>query len=289
MKTGAIIQARTSSTRLPQKVLKELPYGSGITVLQQVIRRLRKSKKLNEIIIATTTDREDKKIVKVAEDENVKWFRGSKDDVLGRYYSAAKENNLDIIVRITSDCPCIDLKVVDLVLEKHITSNSDYTSNCLKISFPHGLDTEVISFNALKEANSAAKEDFEREHVTPYIYKTKPDLFKITSVKAPRKFNFPDIRITLDTEEDYALLCTVYDYLYSKNKFFDTNNIIELFKTKPWLKLINKKIIQKKIFTTLEEEIEEAIKLCDSQDLKKTKEILDTFKNAEYSKRKNPK
>src|SRR4030042_3869695 len=98
MKIGAIIQARLSSTRLPQKVLKELPYGSRITVLQQVIRRLRKSKKLDEIIVATTTDNTDKEIVSIAKDENVKWFRGSENDVLSRYFLTAKKYNLDIIV-----------------------------------------------------------------------------------------------------------------------------------------------------------------------------------------------
>lgn len=275
MTIGAIIQARTSSTRLPRKVLKKLPYGSGITVLQQVIRRLRKSKKLDEIIVATTTDNADKEIVNIAKDENVKWFRGSKNNVLSRYYGAANKNNLDIIVRITSDCPCIDPEVVDLVIEKHITSNSDYTSNCFKRSFPHGLDTEVISFSALKEANSTAREDFEREHVAPFIYQTRPDLFKISLVEAQKTLSAPDIRITLDTEEDYALLCAVFDYLYHTNEFFGVKEIIDLFKRKPWLKLINKKIIQKQIFDTLDEEIRETIKICDLQDLERAKEFLE--------------
>jgi spore coat polysaccharide biosynthesis protein SpsF len=274
MKIGTIIQARTSSTRLPKKVLKELPYGSGITVLQQVVRRLKRSKKIKEIIIATTTYVEDEAIVKVAQSENVKWFRGSREDVLDRYYSAAKENNLGIIIRITSDCPCIDPHIVDGVIEKHLKTYSDYTSNCLRRTFPHGLDTEVISFNALKIAYKEARQDFEREHVTPYIYKTRPDLFKITLVEAPKALKFPDIRITLDTEEDYVLLCAVFDYLYPRNKFFSAEDITKLFKKKPWLKLINKKIMQKKIFSSLEEEIREAITLCDLQDLKRAKEFL---------------
>jgi spore coat polysaccharide biosynthesis protein SpsF len=274
MKIGTIIQARTSSTRLPKKVLKELPYGSGITVLQQVVKRLKKSQKINEIIIATTHDKEDKEIIKIAKDENVKWFRGSKEDVLSRYYSAAKENNLGIIVRITSDCPCIDPHIVDGVIEKHLKTHSDYTSNCLRRTFPHGLDTEVMNFSTLEQVNNKAEQYFEREHVTPYIYKTRPDLFKITSVEAPKALKFPDIRITLDTEEDYVLLCAVFDYLYPRNKYFSAEDITGLFKKKPWLKLINKKIMQKKIFSSLEEEIREAINLCDLQDLKRAKEFL---------------
>src|SRR4030066_2065637 len=102
---GAIIQARISSMRLPGKVLKDLPYASGITCLEQVIRRLKKSKRLNEIIIATTKDKEDNRVVDIVKKEEVKYFRGCKENVLSRYYLTAKENNLDIIVRVTSDCP----------------------------------------------------------------------------------------------------------------------------------------------------------------------------------------
>ena len=105
---GAIIQARTSSTRLPGKVLLELPYGSGITVLQQVIRRLKQSKKIDTIVVATTEDKADDAIVDIASRESVSSFRGSKENVLERYYLAAKSFGLETIVRITSDCPCID-------------------------------------------------------------------------------------------------------------------------------------------------------------------------------------
>ena len=146
MKIGAILQARTSSTRLPGKVLKELPLGSGITALGQMIRRLKKSQKIDEIIVATTEEKSDDAIVQVAEKENVKYFRGSLTDVLGRYYLAAKENRLDIVVRITGDCPCIDPQIVDLVIERHLGEKGDMTSNVVKRSYPDGLDVEVLSF-----------------------------------------------------------------------------------------------------------------------------------------------
>ena len=120
MKIGAIIQVRTSSTRLPGKILKELPYNSGITCLEQVIRRLKKSKRLNDIIIATTKEKEDNEIVDIAKKEDVKYFRGSKENVLSRYYFSAKENNIDIIVRITGDYPCIDAGIIDLTIDDHI-------------------------------------------------------------------------------------------------------------------------------------------------------------------------
>lgn len=274
MKIGAIIQARTSSTRFPNKVLKELPYDSGINVLQQVIKRLKKSHEINEIIVATSEDNEDEEIVKIAEKESIKWFRGSRKNVLERYYLAAKESDLDIIVRITSDCPCIDPEIVDLVIAEHIKTHTDYTSNCLVKTYPHGLDTEVFNFNVLEKVYKNAKKNYEKEHVTPYIYRN-PTLFKINHVYAPEELYAPDIRITLDTEEDYALLCAVFDYLYPRNEIFKIKDIINLFKEKPWLKLINKKTIQKKIFKTFKEEREEALKVLSLQDLKKVKKFLE--------------
>lgn len=273
MRIAAIIQARTSSTRLPGKVLKELPYASGITCLEQVIRRLKKSKKLNDIIIATTKDKEDDKIIDIAKKEYSKYFRGSKENVLSRYYFAAKENNIDLIVRITSDCPCIDAEIVDLTINDHINKIVDYTTNSLVRTYPHGLDIEVFNFNVLEKAYKNATKDYEREHVTPYIYRN-PHIFKINKIEAPQELYAPDIRVTLDTEEDYALLCAVYDYLYPKNKYFNAYDIVNLFNEKPWLKLINKKIIQKKIFNTLEEELEEAVKILDLQDLNKARDFV---------------
>jgi spore coat polysaccharide biosynthesis protein SpsF len=274
MKTGAVVQARTSSTRLPGKVLKDLPYGSGITVLQQVIRRLKKSRNLDDIIVATTTDRADQKIVKLSKKETVKCFRGSINDVLKRYYLAAKENDLDIIVRITSDCPCIDFSVVDSVIEKHIATKADFTSNILTRTFPYGLDVEVLNFDTLEKAHFEAKQNFEREHVCPYIYKSNPQMFKISTVEATGEFYGPDIRITLDTERDYALLCTVFDCLYSEDDFFGTEDVIKLFRDKPWLKTINKNVTHKKIFDSLQPELEEAIKMLDLQELNRAKKLL---------------
>jgi len=277
MKIGAIIQARVSSTRLPRKVLLNLPFESEITVLQHVVRRVFKSNNISDLIVATTTDSDDDSIVEYAEKENAKWFRGSKEDVLSRYYLAAKENNLDVIVRITSDCPCIDWEIIDLVIDHHISEKSDYTSNTLKRTFPHGLDVEVLSFESLEKAYINAKENFEREHVCPYIYTTHKDQFKIFSVEANQNLSGPDIRITLDTEEDYALLCAVYDYLFFENEYFKAIDIIRLFKQKSWLKLINKRVVQKKTFTNLNDEISEAIKVLKLQDLYNSANMLENI------------
>lgn len=271
MKIGAIIQARTSSTRLPRKVLKPLPFNSNITVLSQVIRRVKQSKLIDEVIVATTP--KDDEIVDVAIAEEVPYYQGSLENVLERYYEAACKNDLDVIVRLTSDNPCVDFKLVDNVIKSHLKLDVDYSSTSLIKSFPIGIGLEVINFDTLKKAYDEATEKFEKEHVTPFIYKSHPEEFKINKFKGDNDNS--DIRITLDTPQDYALLCAVYDYLYEENNYFLLEDILELFSKKPWLKDINSEIIQKKVFNNLKEELDEVINLCDRQDLYKAKEFLE--------------
>lgn len=260
MKTGIIIQARTSSTRLPKKVLKELPFDSGITVLEQVIRRVKQSKMSDKIIIATTAGQEDDPIVKIARKECVDFFRGSREDVLGRYYLAAKEFRLDVIVRVTSDCPCIDPRIIDTVIGRHLRGGHDYTHNQL---FARGLDVETCSYPALETAFFNAKKDCEREHVTVYMQESHPERFEIGVVKAEGLLRRPEIRITLDTDEDYALLCAVYDYLYAKDNCFSAGEISRLFDRHPWLLLINARSYQKQAIQTVGQEFREAEKFLD--------------------------
>lgn len=274
MKIGVIIQARTTSSRLPRKVLKPLPFNSDICVLQQVIRRVSKSKLVDEVILATSVNEEDQDIVDVAKKENVKYYCGSLNNVLERYYGAASQNDLDVVVRITSDCPCTDANVIDRIIQSHLDLNADYTSNSIKESFPRGIDVEVINFEVLKRAYLEASQDYEKEHVTPFIYKSHPEDFNINLYVGEEDNS--NIRITLDTPQDYALLCCVYDNLYEKDNFFSLDDILNLFDEKPWIKSINEDIIQKKVCSTLSEELEEAIHLCDVQDLNKAKNFIES-------------
>ena len=267
MKAGIIIQARTGSSRLPGKVLLDLPYNSGITVLSQVIRRSLKSQ-CKRVIVATTEKETDDVIVSIAEQEKVEYFRGPEDDVLARYYFAAQKFNLDIIVRVTSDCPCIDWQAIDKVLETIFANNCDY----VRVVGNHPLgteDVEAFTFGALKKAFLESSKDFEREHVSPYFYYSAPEKFKSLFIESSPEIQFPEARVVLDTIEDYALLCAIFDFLYPKNHFFDTYQIISLFRSKPWLKFINQKVVQKKIFENLDKELEEAIKILKLQDLRR--------------------
>lgn len=276
MKIGCIIQTRLSSTRLYKKVLLELPNGSGVTVLENVVRRVKISKKISEIIIATTINRLDDKIEEEAIKLGVKFYRGSEDNVLERYYLAAKRENLDYIIRVTSDCPCIDSDIIDEIIEKHLKEENDYTSNTLKRSYPHGLDVEIFNFKVLEEAYKNSTEKFEKEHVTPYIYKTSVENYKIGELVVEESYFSPNIRVTLDTKEDYTLLQAVYDYLYKDNEYFTYKEIVKLFEKKRWLYEINSSIEQKKVCKNLEEEIKEAMKLLEKQDLNRAKDYLES-------------
>ncbi len=272
MNIVCIIQARTTSSRLPNKVLLNLPYNGNKTVLEQVINRVKESKYINKIVVATTINETDNKIEKLCESLQINCFRGSEDNVLSRYYEAATKYKADLIVRITSDCPCIDYKIIDKLIELHLNNNNDFSSNNQVHSFPHGLDCEVVNYNILVEVFKNATEKYEKEHVMPYIYISNPNKYKIGILKD--KNNNHDIRITLDTKEDYVLLCLIYDFLYEKDHYFDKDMIIKLFQRKNYLYEINKNIKQKKVCKNLTEEIEEAKKLLKKQDLNKAYNFL---------------
>ncbi len=267
---GAIIQARVSSTRLPEKVLLPLPYGSQITVCKQIIRRLKRAESIDKIIIATTTNIEDRKIINIADKENILTYRGDENDVLSRFFEAAQQYNLHDIIRITSDNPCLDYKLIDSSVQLHLQERNDYT---FTQDYPVGLNVEVLSFSALKTSYKNARQPAEREHVTPYINRHY-NLFKIAVKKAPITHRNPNIRVTLDTKEDYTLLNCIFDYLYEEDNYFGIEKIIILYHKKPWLADINHKIIQKKRYDSLKDELSEAICMLDLQEMNKAKELL---------------
>ena len=244
MKTVAIIQARMGSSRLPGKILKDL---MGKTVLQHVIERTQQASSLDDIVIATTTMGQDDVVVREAVKCGVKYFRGSEDDVLSRYYLAAKENNADVVVRITSDCPLIDPVIIDEVvnfLKKHkqypIITNALNDLN--QRTYPRGLDTEVFYFTHLQQAFEQARESYQREHVTPYIYENSAPVYYYKN-----KQDYSKYRWTLDTIEDFELIKKIYEYLYKGKHDFFFAEILNLFEKNPDLVKINEHIEQKKL------------------------------------------
>ncbi len=242
MKVVCIVQARVGSTRLPGKVLKKI---CGKTVLEHDINRLKLVPNIDEIVIATTVEKQDDKIVDEAKRLGVKYFRGSEKDVLSRYYYAAKENNGDIVVRVTSDCPLIDSEITDKIIKyyKENRHKYDYVSNTIDRTYPRGLDTEVFSFYALEKAFKEATSERDREHVTPYIW-DNPKIYKIFQYKNEKDFS--DLRWTLDTKEDYELILLIYEYFKNK-EYFNMKDIIRVIAEKPEIKEINKDVEQKKL------------------------------------------
>ncbi|MEK4239918.1 glycosyltransferase family protein [Paenibacillus sp. FSL H7-0714] len=240
MNITAIIQARMGSTRLPGKVLKKL---ADHTVLGHVITRCQAIPSVNQVIVATTVQEDDIDICKEALKYGVPIYRGNEDNVLSRYYEAAKEADSDIIVRITSDCPLLDPEISETVIQYFLNHNYDYISSGLDGTFPRGLDTEVFTFKALEVAYKQATQEYEFEHVTPYLYQNK-EQFNIHAFQ-----NHTDqskYRLTLDTEEDWKLISKIYDELY-KGEIFYINDILELFKRYPELACINAEVKQKKL------------------------------------------
>ena len=220
----------------------------GKTVLEHVVCRLRKSELLSDIIIATTIGECDNEIVKEAERLSVKCYRGSENDVLSRYYNAAKENGADIVIRVTSDCPVIDPKIIDSMIEKFLelykNNEIDYMSNTLERTFPRGLDAEIIPFTILEKTYNEADKQYEREHVTPYIYQN-PEIFKLIGFK--NSINYSEYRWTLDTPEDFEVITRIYEELYKNNGMFYFDDILDLMKRCPEIKSINDYIEQKKL------------------------------------------
>lgn len=235
MKNVVIIQARTGSSRLPNKVL--LPLFEK-TVLEHVLARVSEAKTISDIVVATTIDTNDIEIVRLCSNNNVRVFCGSQDDVLDRYYQVAKLLKPDNIVRITADCPLIDYQLLDEVVNEHIRGDYDYTSNDLEETYPDGLDVEVMKFAVLKESWVEAKMSSQREHITQYIVTNNK--YKKGSVNSD--INYGDKRWTLDTKEDYLFIREVYNKLYKRKALFLMEDILELLECEPDIELINRHI-----------------------------------------------
>ena len=241
MKVVAIIQARMTSTRLPGKVLIKV---MDKPLLEYQLERVKCSKKIDEIVVATTINDSDHPIIEICHQLGVSFFRGTEKDVLSRYYEAAIEYNADIVVRLTSDCPLIDPDIIDQVITEYLNNTYDYVSNTQVRSFPRGMDIEVFSFEKLEIAFFNAKKEYEREHVTPYIYLNK-DVFSIGQVINQK--NYSDFRITVDTKEDLELISVLLTELYPRDNKFSLLDIITKFEENPSLSKINAHVKQKEL------------------------------------------
>ena len=227
-KIGCIIEARTNSRRLPNKVL--LPV-LGKPILYWLVNRIKKIKKINKIILATTLNENDDILVDFAKKNKINFFRGSEQNVVKRVCGAAEKFNINTIVEITSDCPVIDINIVQQLLDIYEKNSAEYVNNCNYRSYPDGMDVQIFNTNSLKKTLKNTKNSKELEHVGLYLMRN-PQKFKTINVIAPKKIFFPHLGLTLDENKDYILLKRIIEYFGKKNPYFSCEEIIQLLDKK---------------------------------------------------------
>jgi len=238
LKVVAIVQARMGSTRLPGKVLLDL---AGKSILGRVVERLGRAHAIHEVLIATTDSPRDELIVEECRRLEVPVSRGQEEDVLDRYYQAAKSIAADVVVRVTSDCPVIDPEVTDRTVREFLEARPDYAANTLQRTYPRGLDTEVMTADALARAWEEAHQPYERIHVTPYLYE-HPEKFRLLSVTGEKDWSRH--RWTVDTPEDLQLIRAIYDRLGRSGDFL-WSDVLNLVERNPELVELNRFVMQK--------------------------------------------
>lgn len=241
MKVVCVIAARMASTRLPKKVMKEI---SGKPMIEHVIRRIQRSKLIDGIVVATTSSKNDDEIADFMKKLGINCYRGSMTNVLGRMLNAAKSVNADILVRMTSDRPFADPKIIDSVIKLFLDKKPDLASNTtLMQPFPIGLDVEVCSVRTLERIDKLTSNIEDREHVTLYFYR-HPNYFEIAYLTPQEELNCPGLRLTVDTYEDLSFAREIYKRLYKNNTYFSAKDIIKLLDKEPELIKINAHIEQ---------------------------------------------
>jgi len=255
---GAIVQARANSRRLPGKIFLKLPYGGAHTLVENIVLRARRAESLASVIVATSTGAANDPLQDATSRVSAPLFRGSEDDVLGRFIGAAEEHGLDVVVRLTGDNPCIDSFYIEEAIRAHVRGSVDYTKTT---GLPIGMNVEVVSLAALKRASASSTRREDREHVTLAIA-NNPDQFALSTLDFAR-VEYRELRLTVDWPGDYAFACFVYEMLHSAQPTFGLPEIVNLLGAHPWARFINGSLKQERAFSTLDEELHEAIALLE--------------------------
>lgn len=225
MKIVALVQARMGSVRLPGKVLKSIV---GKPMIEILLDRLSNSVELDQIIVATSTDRKNDLLHKKVEQLGYACFRGSEKNVLNRYYESAKFYKADAVLRITGDCPLVDPRLVDECIKGFKNSAVDYFSNIEPPSYPDGLDVEVFTFEALRFADKESSSDFDKEHVTTFIRNSD----KFTKSSLTNKEDLSHLRWSVDEQEDLEMISDIFEFFHP-NILFDWTDVIKLLESAP--------------------------------------------------------
>jgi spore coat polysaccharide biosynthesis protein SpsF len=241
MKVVATIEARMESSRLPGKTLAPI---LGRPMLEMFIERLRRARRVDQVVVATTTNRADDAIEELARRLGVGWFRGSSDDVLQRVLLAARKYEADVIVETTGDDPFIDPGTIDEAIAIFMTGKYDHVSNAVEKTYPLGLETQVFPVKVLAEVDHLTQDPADRENVSLYIYE-HPEKYRLGHLFAPPKIRGREVRLTVDTQPDLDLARAIYERLYPTNPAFSIYEVIELLDREPELARMNQRIPQK--------------------------------------------
>lgn len=281
LKIGAIIQARLDSSRLPGKVLLNLPINSNETILSRIVNRLKNLD--NDLpIIATSNEPSDDLIERFAVNNKTQIFRGSKDNVLQRYIAASDAYNLDIIIRITGDNPIVLIELFENAIQNHINSNVEYSRN---IGLPVGTSFEIINVNTLKKCYNQTTSIEDLEHVTLFIKNRLNEFNVLENDFSKYQFEESNVRLTVDYPSDYAFMNILFqnDIINSNNyNFQDIKSIIERYN---WLPKINNQNVQKKQQLNINEELEHAKVILENLELNNAAKAISEFNiNVEHNK-----
>ena len=227
MKTLAIVQARTSSTRYPGKVLAPL---AGQPMILRQLERIQRAETIDGIVIATSTDSTDDELAKLLELHEFKVVRGDLNDVLARFIKVINQYQPETVVRLTADCPLISPKVIDQVVTRFEQGNCDYVSNTMTPTYPDGLDVEVVRASVLREVAETSADAHEREHVTLGVYR-QPEKYRILNVACDEDFSH--LRWTVDTPDDFVFVTGVYEEIYPLNPNFDLDEVLTYLQEHP--------------------------------------------------------
>ena len=246
MKIVATIETRMGSTRLPGKSMRKI---LDKPILQLLLERVKNSKLINEIVIATTENKENDVIEELAKSMSVNCFRGSEHDVLDRVLKAAKSVNADIILELWGDTPLIDPRILDELIKYYLDNDYDCVGTVLpnfKKTYPLGISALIFSTKILGEIDKITQNPDDRENVSNYIYE-HPEKYKIAPLPCPHELNFPDLRLVVDEQNDFDLIKIIFENLYPFNPNFDTINVIKFLNSNPKLKNLNKHVVQKRL------------------------------------------
>lgn len=246
MKIVATIEARMGSSRLPGKSMKKIV---GKPMLELLFERVKNSKLINEIVVATTLNPSNDVIEELAKKNLIRCFRGSEEDVLDRVLNAAKSVNADVILELWGDNPLIDPKILDNLIGFYLENKFDCVGTTLpnfKKTYPIGISALIFSTKVLEEVSNLTNDPEDRENVSNYIYE-HIEKYRIAPLPCPIELNYPDLRLTVDEEDDFNLVKTIFENLYQTKPNFDTFDIINFLKSNPHIKDINKNVVQKRL------------------------------------------